>query len=334
MLDVLTVGDGAFDIFIKPAGSNLIKKLNKDYFNFPLGSKINVEEADFAVGGSAANVAVGLSRLGLKSGICGFLGRDEYGREIKKALKHEKVNLEYIDEKSHEKTSFSVIIRENKDRTILVFHGFDNYNTLPLLKSKISEWIYLSPIGENYDDILSKIISLRAEKNVNLAFNPGVRQLQDFRKIMPLLRLVNVLFVNFEEGLKLVDLRGGRPSIKTLLGEIIKKGVKIAVVTKGREGVAVSDGKYFYNAPAYSAERIDVTGAGDGFASGFLASLVYDAKSDEKLAQDELLKRSLWWGSVNSAAVIEEIGAETNLQTLRQVENKVKLAKGLKISEI
>lgn len=334
MFDVLTIGDAAYDIFIKPDSSNIIKKYDKDYFNFSLGSKVAVDEADFKVGGSAANVAAGLCKLGLSSGICGQLGADDFAKDIEKKLAEEGISVDYLKNKSKNKTNFSVILRGQKDRTILVYHGFDHYGDLPLPKKKVSEWFYLSPLGKGYEDLTNKITSLRAEKNIKLAFNPGTLQLENYRNILPLLRITNILFVNVEEAIKVVDWRGAKPTIKNLLKSITEKGIKIAVITKGREGVAVSDGSYFFEAPAFPADRVDVTGAGDSFAAGFLTSVILDEKSEEKLSQEDLLKRSIEWGSVNSSSVIEKVGAQDGLLTVNEIQKKLNSHNPLKIVEI
>jgi sugar/nucleoside kinase (ribokinase family) len=79
----------------------------------------------------------------------------------------------------------------------------------------------------------------------------------------------------------------------------------IAVMTKGGEGVTVSDGKYLYSAkPDPTRKIVDTTGAGDSFASGFLSDYIRYNGDIEKAIQ---------FGLANSAANLAEVGAKTGL---------------------
>jgi len=341
MLDVLTIGDATYDIFIKPDAHNTRKGVittnsypNDGSFCFPVGSKIPVTEADFRIGGSAANVAVGLSRLGLETGVCTGLGEDNFAENIESGLNNENVSIDLVKRNRLNKTNFGVIIRGDKDRTVLVYHGMKDYSKLPLPSKPEAKWLYVSALGNGYEKILSKITALRAENDVKLAFNPGSVQLDDYKSIGSILRVTDILFVNYEEAVLASDWRGPKPSIKHLLSALITKGVKNVVITLGREGEAATNGTDYYQANCVPAKRIEVTGAGDAMATGFLASVIHAEKENEELSSSDLLKRSILWGAIESASVIEKIGAQTNLLERNTLESQAKAIKHFTFSEI
>ena len=77
----------------------------------------------------------------------------------------------------------------------------------------------------------------------------------------------------------------------------------IAVMTKGTEGVSVSDGRYIYTAGIPKSGYVDRTGAGDAFASGFVAAIINDAD----------IKEAIQFGTANATAVVQQIGAKNGL---------------------
>ena len=85
MYDVITVGSNTLDVFAK-TDSELIeiktKNFTEELLAYPLGSKILIKELDFMIGGGGTNTAVAFSRLGLKTGYLGKIGKDENGLKI------------------------------------------------------------------------------------------------------------------------------------------------------------------------------------------------------------------------------------------------------------
>ncbi len=99
---------------------------------------------------------------------------------------------------------------------------------------------------------------------------------------------------------------------------IIKKlkdaGPKIVVITDGKNGVQAYDGDILYYAPPYPSAVLSTLGAGDAFASTFVATL-------EKY--DWFIDKALKYASINSASVIESFGAQTGLKNFDDLENSL-----------
>ena len=83
-LELLSIGDASVDVYLTPTQSEALCEINtKDcYIAFSYGEKIPVKNLEFSVGGNAANNAVGVTRLGIKTGLVLTLGDDSAGKQI------------------------------------------------------------------------------------------------------------------------------------------------------------------------------------------------------------------------------------------------------------
>ena len=101
--------------------------------------------------------------------------------------------------------------------------------------------------------------------------------------------------------------------IEKLASKLQKIGVKIVVITNGRDGSYCLDEKGEFNfREMYPGKIVERTGAGDSYASGFLAATIYRLP----------IKDRMLWGSANAASVVEQIGAETGLLTKDEMEKR------------
>lgn len=324
MYDIITIGDCANDVFLKPHEASIMRNQSCPHMGTsgccpPLlclnfGEKIVVDEVHHDIGGSACNVAVGMSRLGYKTAILGALGDDLAGEKVAARLIQENISQNYLKKYQKQETSFSTIITYKGERTILVYHGLKDYSKLNLPKNVKSKWLYISPLGNNYENIYKKTVNLASEKNINIAINPGIIQIKGQNSsFKSLLRVTNILFVNKEEALEMIKAPGNL-SEKELLTKVVNLGPKIVVITNGKHGAYASDGHIYYGIKSLNIESIDSTGAGDAFSAGFLAAHL------QKLEIDDCLK----WGIINSVSVIEKIGAQTGLLSKATLEKDLK----------
>mgnify|MGYP001592713722 FL=1 len=195
------------------------------------------------------------------------------------------------------------------ERTILVYHHSRKY-FLPKLDK--TEWIYLTSVGKNHQELHQQIIDLVEKKKIKLIFNPGTYQLKTgFKKLKKIFEATTILNINKEEAQFLVKemINKNIKENKKLL-EILKNyGPEIVVMTQGRKGACVYDGKEYFKMPALPGHRVDVTGAGDSFASAFLAGFIYQKN----------IKQALKWGIINSSFTIRKIGAQEGLLKKQEI---------------
>lgn len=312
MYDIITFGSSSQDIHLKSKAFKTIK----DQVNFAtgagicmdLGSKLDIEDVIFSSGGSGTNTAATFAKQGFKTAYCGAIGADLSGLEIIRELKQLKIDTKFVVKKSGEKTTTSIIIsKPGDDRTILIYLGASghfNEKDIQWKKIKKSKWFYLAPLKGLLCDNFGKIVDFAKENNIKVAVNPSKQQLSlPDEKLKNILKKVDVLFLNQEEASFLTKIPFTEE--KDIFKKIDQICSGIAVMTKGGEGVMVSDGKYIYSAGTNPDRKIvDTTGAGDSFASGFLSGYIRHNGDIEKAIQ---------LGMANSEANLSQIGAKSGL---------------------
>jgi len=333
MYDIITFGSAAQDINLK---SKAFKVLN-DGNNFvtgkgiclPLGSKIDVEDVIFTSGGSGTNTAATFVKQGFRAAFCGAIGIDNAGLEIVRELKHLRIDTRFVVKKKEEKTTHSIIISSaGEDRTILIYRGASgllNKNDILWRKLK-AKWIYLAPLSGQSCEIFEEVVNFAYENKIKVAVNPSKQQLSlPEDQLKRIFAKVDILFLNQEEASFLTKIPfEEEQNIFKKIDEICHG---IAVMTKGGEGVVVSDGKYLYSAlPNPNRKIVDTTGAGDSFAAGFLSDYIRYA-GDTSASLSAGIEKAIQLGLANSAANLSEVGAKTGLLDKNSKFTRVKVLK-------
>jgi len=297
MLDIISIGAGTVDVLIKSA--DLEVKKNK--IVVPYHTKKEVDEGLITSGGGATNSSVGFARMGLKSGCVALVGEDNLAGYIKDDLKKEKVESMVIGEDGG-MTDYSVIlIGRDGGRTIFTNRGKTRLEEENIDWEKIKEtkWFYITSLEGNME-LLEKLVGLAMEENIEIALNPGSRELKEQNRLRELLPQIDFLLLNREEA---EFLMGREIEDEKFFEEIIKTKAKIVGITDGKEGsyLITATNKLF--SPAINMKPIDETGAGDAFGSGVVGALFYEKKLDE----------ALFWGAKNAGNVVGFIGAKKGL---------------------
>ncbi|MFA6190148.1 MAG: carbohydrate kinase family protein [Candidatus Staskawiczbacteria bacterium] len=338
MYDIITFGSAAQDIHLRSKEFKTVDG-NTDFVTgrgicFTLGSKINIDDIVFTTGGGGTNTAATFAKQGFRTAFCGAIGADASGLEIVRELKILGIDTKFVLKKKEKHTNSSVIISsEGSDRTILVYRGASDVLTdkdIPWKKIKSAKWFYLAPLTgllldspESLDEggcAFEKIINFAYENNIKIAVNPSKQQLSlSEEKLKEIFKKIDILFLNQEEASFLTKFSFEKEN--EIFKKIDEMGSKIVVMTKGGEGVVVSDGKYSYSAlPDESRKIVDTTGAGDSFASGFLSNYIKYEGDMEKAIQ---------LGLANSAANLSEIGAKNGILEKDAEFIRVKVVKQL-----
>jgi len=316
--DLISIGDTTLDVFLELEQEVKVvrEKNGTKYLGLAYAEKIPVKKLTNVLAvGNSANVAVGGSRLGLKTALYTVLGNDEIGEEMAKVLTKEGVFKNYIVFDKKKKSNFSAVLNYKAERTILVYHEHRNYN-LPNLGS--TNWLYYSSLAEGHSKLHSQIPQYIKKSKAKLGFNPGSHQLNEgLQRLRPILKVCMVLFVNREEAQTLV---GRERNIKRLMEKLHKEGPKIIVITEGPKGSYASDGKNLYHLKIFPAPLVERTGAGDSFSTGFLSALAYGKKVPDAMR----------WGTVNSASVIQKIGAREGLLYKNEMQKILKRHPGFR----
>jgi len=317
---VLTIGDAMLDIFLLIASDSQEVTIDrsKDIFSVLLGAKIPVENAAMELGGNAANTAVGLNRLGIKSALMAELGDDDFSHHIREHLRKNHVSMEYSLHTKNSPSTFSVILSFGIDRTIFSRHVHRHHRFA--FSALSTEWIYLNSMGKEWETAYEKTFSYVRQHHPKFAFSPGSKQLHDTSQVYKqALPLCDALFVNREEG-ELIAYGKEHPQgisqqqEEKLLKDLQSLGPKVVSVTDGKKGSYAIDQKgVVHHQRTLPSTRVETTGVGDAYASGFLAGLVSGNDIPE----------CMLWGTGNSASVIEHIGAIEGLLSKPKLEKRI-----------
>jgi len=307
MFDVITIGSATRDVFFKAEDFEVRKHADSPTgveLCFPLGSKIEIKEVVFATGGGGTNTAVTFARQGLKTACVGVVADDFNGHEILDELKREGIEpIFHIFDEGH--TAYSVIIAlPDASRTILSYKGEgQNFDISKIDFDKLeSKWIYIDSLGGHLE-LLEAIVNHARKNNIKLAFNPGGKILAlGLEKLKPFLKYINVYTTNQEEASLLsgIDYKKEEEIFK-FMDEIIDG---VFVMTKGPEGVVVSDGKNIYSAGTPDSPRVERTGAGDAFGSGFVAG--YIQKNGD-------IEFAIQLATANASSVVTKFGSKAGI---------------------
>jgi len=290
--EVITFGSALVDIFVN---TGLPEK--KGNISYSAGSKLKIKNAFIDIGGGGTNSAVAFSRLGFKTGCISCVGDDSYGKEILSLLKKEKVRF-LGKVKKNSKTDFSIILdSKEKNRTILVNKKINNeleIHDLNFKKLK-TKWVYLSSsLGKSFET-QKKIAKFLSKNGIRIAFNPSEYLIKE-ENILPILKICDCLILNYEEA-KLLSKESD------LLKGLYKLGPKIIVISNGEKMISCYDGEKKYFLKPNKIKIVENTGAGDAFASGFVAGQIVEKTIEECLKL----------GLRMSESVIGHFGAKNNL---------------------
>ncbi len=314
MYDIITMGSATVDVFAKTKSELITIETGTEkeqLIAYPSGHKILITDLQFMVGGGGTNTAVAFSRLGLNTGYIGRLGKDTNANLILDLLEKEKINfLGSQDSKS--KTGYSIILDSiERDRTILTFKGANNTLTDFDTKKIKTKWCYFSSMVGDSFETQKKIAKYAYKNKIKIVYNPSNYQAEKGPEFLKeLLTRATILILNLQEAQYLV----GKRNDDNLLRALHSLGPKVVVVTNGNKGSIASDGTTHYMITPHQLEITETTGAGDAFASGFVAG--YIMNSD--------MTTSLQMGLANAESVVTNYGAKNILLTKSQIERRIK----------
>ncbi len=300
-IHILSVGAATQDVFLEGDILTPVNEHGDHFIELHLGDKLYLEGATFSTGGNASNASVTFARQGLHSSFVGAVGDDPVGLAVMDLFAREHIDTTYTSVMKSLRTGYSVILlAPNGERTILRVKGETEADMgHPDFFTHLDcDWLYLSSIGTF--DLTSKVIEHAAQQEICMAFNPGTLDLQDTKKLRPLIDKVDLLALNKEETALLFD---GKTK-EELAINAAKDANVVAIVSDGPNGVAVCDGQKLYVAGMYEdVPVVDRTGAGDAFGSGFTAMF----------AQGKSIPECITFASANSTSVVGHIGAKPGI---------------------
>ncbi|MDB5169636.1 MAG: putative Ribokinase [Candidatus Saccharibacteria bacterium] len=314
-LDILAVGDIVTDAFIKLFDDQAHAYSNEHgkWLAMQFGTKLPFDHTEILEGvGNASNAAVAFARLGLNAGFVTNVGDDKEGRSMIRALQKQHVDTRFVRINPDKKSNYHYVLWYKEERTILIKHEEYDYDWPHLRKAEVPEWLYFSSISEHAVDYHDEVAEwLDAHPTVKLAWQPGTFQMKvGTERLRKLYARAEVTLLNREEAVFVTG--GDYHNLHDLLDRIHDLGAKIAVITDGPNGAYASDGHQRLQMPLYPdpAPPKERTGAGDAFASTFVAAL----------AKGNTIEGALQWAPINSMSVVQQTGAQAGLLHEKELE--------------
>jgi len=307
-MKILGIGNAIVDVICKVDESfieenNLTKSTMKLFFDENEFKQllINLKIEKTVSGGSVANSIVGLSQLGNQVGFIGKISNDNFGDKYEEGLKKENVEYFYSKKKEELPTGTCLIlVTPDSERTMCTFLGTAgkiNENDVSSDAIKRSEIIFLE--GYLWDEGEPKKAFDKAINNANKVAMSLSDQFCVDRHKPHFLNLVknklDITFANEQEITSLIDAKNFKEVVN-----FSKQLNKLVVITRGEKGaVAINGGEVVECGIQKNLKIVDLTGAGDLFAAGFLHGYI------NKLLTKECLEK----GTEMSSKVIQQIGA-------------------------
>ena len=306
-MKILGIGNAIVDVICKVDDQYLIdnqltkstmKLVDESEFK-KLLSSLKIEET--ISGGSVANSIVGLSQLGNNVGFIGKVNDDDLGKKYEEGLTKEKVQYFYNKKKEISPTGTCLIlITPDAERTMITFLGIAgkiNQNDINEKAIQESEMIFLE--GYLWDEgepksAFDKAMSLSNTKVMSLSDQFCVeRHKGDFLDLVK--NKLDIIFANEQEISSLTDAKSFVDVI-----EFGKQLGKFLIITRGEKGsIAIKNQEIIECQSKPNLKIVDLTGAGDLFAAGFLHGLINNISTKECLEK----------GTSMSSKIIQKVGA-------------------------
>ena len=307
-MKILGIGNAIVDVICKVDynfinQNNLTKSTMKLFFDETEFKKLltNVKIEKTVSGGSVANSIVGISQLGNKAGFIGKVSNDQFGNKYEEGLKKENVEYFYSKKKEELPTGTCLIlVTPDSERTMCTFLGTAgkiNENDISSDAIKRSEIIFLE--GYLWDEGEPKKAFDKAINSANKVAMSLSDQFCVDRHKTHFLELVrnklDITFANEQEIISLIDAKNFKEVVN-----FSKQLNKLLIITRGEKGAIAIQGEEVIECDIHKNLKIvDLTGAGDLFAAGFLHGYVTKFS----------IKESLEKGTEMSSKVIQQIGA-------------------------
>jgi ribokinase len=319
--DVISIGDIVTDAFIKLIDdkAKVIEEDGNKLLAMAFGTKLPFDHVEIIEAvGNASNAAVAFAKLGLNSAFVTNVGGDAHGRDMIAALHKNDVDTRFVRINHDKKSNYHYVLWYKDERTILIKHEEYDYHWPHLTPKETPKWLYFSSISEHAIEYHDQVSDWLDDKpDVKLAFQPGTFQMDaGTERLKRIYQRTEVLILNREEA---VLVGGGKyDDLHDLFNHLHELGPKVVVITDGPNGAYASDGTNRFQMPLYPdpAPPIDRTGAGDSFASTFVAALI----------KGNNLEGALLWAPINSMSVVQKVGAQAGLLSEYQLEAYLKHA--------
>lgn len=298
--DVVTIGEILIDMISQDYSDNFEGDIYRKYF-----------------GGSPSNIAINTKRLGINSLTASTVGNDGFGDFLIRHLQQVNINTSTI-QRVEDSTSM-VLITKSKSTPIPIFYRHADYHlqynsvlVKAIQNSKIMHFTCWPISMEPARSTVEKCIAVAKANNLLIGFDPNYHPKlwnknengkEYIKSIMP---FVDIVKPSLDDAERIF----GKHDIKGHIQQFLNLGAKLVILTLGRDGAVVSNGKETLTFKSLALEVTDTTGAGDAFWSGFYTAII----------QGYTVQKALQLGFAVSAYKLKYTGAVIHLPKLEEIK--------------
>ncbi|HOT04780.1 MAG TPA: carbohydrate kinase [Atribacter sp.] len=287
-----------------------------------------------APGGAPANVAVGLSKLGIETYFIGKIGKDAFGDFLRMTLDKYGVKTNYLTTTTKAKTTLAFVSLTEEGERDFVFYRDPGADML-LDQSDIIDLIFsgsgvfhfgsITMTHEPSNSATFKAIQLARKYGYLVSFDPNLRPalwktLDEAREKMRLgMELSDVVKLNEEEAMFIAETNTVEEAIRYLQRSY---NLALVIITLGKEGSILVHQEKSLRVEGFPVHAVDTTGAGDGFVAGLISSLYMfwnDLRERKSIPDDTLRYAGRRANAVGALTTLKK-GAIPALPTQEEVE--------------
>ena len=271
------------------------------------------EEGSLFLGGEGVNEALALAKLGVKTGLLCFLGRDIAGAVVEQGLKEAGVSTEFIQWQTEHATPITTMFVNKDGSRKSVTNLSHRYNFHPerngLQSVNAKALILGSLFRAPFDDpaVIHAVLTYAKEKEMRIFADTKIPNfhalgLEDVRDSLP---LIDYITPNENEARYYT----GKEQLEDMADVFLQYGVSNVIIKLGSEGCFFRNAEETIRLPAFPIDAVDSTGAGDNFIAGFASEILNGSP----------LKEALLFATACGAICTTAMGAGTALKDKKQV---------------
>ena len=297
--DILTIGELLIDMISSEYGDNTDCSQFEKFF-----------------GGSPANIAMNVSRLWIRSMIASMVWYDGFGKYLIRQLETGHMNTSAIQVGDY--ATSMVVVTRSQGTPIPIFYrdaDFQLQYTQELEDEiKNSRIVHFScwPISRKPSrDTIEKVIEVAKKNGVLVCFDPNYHPMiwekdnDGIAYIQSIISQVDIVKPSEDDAERMF----GKDTCENQIEKFLKLGVKLVIMTLGKDGAAISNGKETVRLDTMATEIVDTTGAGDAFWSGFYTGII----------RGYSVRDALDMGSAVAAYKLKYAGAVVELPEMEEI---------------
>ncbi|MRH43606.1 carbohydrate kinase [Aquibacillus halophilus] len=294
-------------------GEILVDMISTDYDN-----NFECDTYQRYFGGSPANIAINVKKLGINSAVSSAVGKDGFGKFLINSLNENEVNTDSVQNVDY--ATSLVMVTKSKSTPTPIFYREADYHldyTNGLEETLLdSKFIHFScwPISKKpARNTIEKVIEVAKKNKILVGFDPNYHPMiwnkgeNGIDYVKSIIKRVDIIKPSEDDAERLF----GIDTPENQLEKFLQLGAKLVILTLGKNGAIVSNGKDTIRLDTLATDVVDATGAGDAFWSGLYTGLI----------KGYTIRQSLSLGFGVSAFKLKYTGAVICLPEIEEIKN-------------